>query len=111
MLSENLNDERVERALKHLATTDHALANAKKGMMSLEYAAKLAEHAVYLVTEGTAQERKATAESSTTAQAAWGKYFDAVAAYEQCRAKREYEWLVVDLYRTVESSRRQGNIK
>ncbi len=106
MLSENLNDERVERALKHLATTDHALANAKKGMMSLEYAAKLAEHAVYLVTEGTAQERKATAESSTTAQ-----YFDAVAAYEQCRAKREYEWLVVDLYRTVESSRRQGNIK
>ena len=105
-----ISEERLEKALRFLAETDEDFAESKVHMLRLEYATELAKKRVFLTETGNNEERKAKAESSDHVQTVLGTYLDAVGAFEKKRAKRSTEELIVEVWRSLEASRRQGRI-
>jgi uncharacterized protein with von Willebrand factor type A (vWA) domain len=104
-----ITQEKMEAALAFLAQTDTEIAESKMRMAKSEYLAKLREAFSFKESEGeTVKDREAQAKTTPECQAAWEVYFVAVAEYEKLRAKRERAVLTIDLFRTLEASRRQG---
>jgi len=104
----SITQSRMEAALSYLAQTDSEIAEAKVTMLRSEYLAKLKEAFNFKTADGSVEERKAIAKTDPEAQEAWNKHYVAVADYEKLRAKRERAVLTIDLFRTLEASRRQG---
>lgn len=106
-----VTEDRVDRALQYLATTDHECASWKSTVLRTEYMAKVAESLAFKAAEGSsAEERKQLSRLAPEVQKAWDEHFTAVKEYETVRARREREALIVDLYRTESANRRQGNV-
>jgi hypothetical protein len=105
-----ISEERLEKALRFLAESDEDFAESKVHMLRLDYALELARKREFLTAEGNNEERKAKAESSDHVQTVQGTYLDAVGAFEKKRAKRATEELIVEVWRSLEASRRQGRI-
>jgi hypothetical protein len=105
-----ISEERLEKALVYLATTDQEAADLKVSYLRQEYAADLARKRIFLLSEGNNEERKAKAETSAEVQERQTDYFGAIEAYERVKAKRATEELIVEVFRTLEASRRQGRI-
>jgi hypothetical protein len=105
-----ISEERLEKALVYLAKTDQEAAEAKVHMLRMEYVVDLRRRKGFLVSDGNIEERKAATEVSAEVQEAIASYCDAVAAYEKVKAKRATEELIVEVFRTLEASRRQGRI-
>jgi hypothetical protein len=103
--------ENVEGAIHFLAETDVPYAEAKTDVERCEILRKRTRAREFLDATGTVAEREARAEVAATVETADGQYCDAVLEYERLRARRQRAELVVDLYRTLESSRRVGAIK
>jgi hypothetical protein len=102
----------LERALIRLAETDEVYAALKSAMLRAEYMTKVAEALAFKSqTEGTVKEKEMTARLAEPVMTAHDKYFDAVMEFEKCKAQREREMTVIDVWRSLESSRRQGNIQ
>lgn len=106
-----VKDERCEKALRFLASTDEQAAVSKADVARAEYAAKLARARVFLLSEGGSVEaRKAAAEQSADVQHAENKVADAIEAYEKLRARRTTEELVIEVWRSCGANRRAGNV-
>jgi len=105
-----ISEEQCENALKYLAATDETGAILKGQVASKEYLAKLARSKVFLLSEGSVEARKATAEVSPEVQGAEMDYCTAVVEYEKVRAKRATRELVVETWRTCSANQRRGNI-
>lgn len=105
-----VSEDRLEKALRFLAESDEQFAESKVNMLRLDYAADLARKRVFLGETGNNEERKAKAEASDHVQAVIGTYLDSVGVFEKLRAKRTTEELIVEVFRTLEASRRQGRI-
>ena len=105
-----ISEEQCENALKYLAATDETGAILKGQVASKEYLAKLARSRVFLLSEGSVEARKATAEISEEVQAAEMDYCTAVVEFEKVRAKRATRELVVETWRSVNANRRHGNL-
>lgn len=105
-----ISDDRLTKALHYLSTSDSEIAQKKADVAKSEYVAKLREYGIFKTASGNIEERKAIAKTDAAVVAAWDSHFSAVEAYEKVRAKREFEALVVDVYRTTEASRRAGQI-
>jgi 23S rRNA U2552 (ribose-2'-O)-methylase RlmE/FtsJ len=106
-----ITETRLEKALRFLAETDSEYAALKSDMLRSEYLAKTAEALAFkhLKAEGGGvEECKQSARLSEAVQAAWEKHFSAVQAFEEIRARRERETIVIDVWRSLESSRRAG---
>jgi hypothetical protein len=103
-----IDNERLESALAYLSHTDELSASLKADVARREYACDLARRRVFLLATGSIEERKAFAEVHEDVQRAEGQRADAIVAYERIRAKRTTEALIVDVWRSVESSRRAG---
>ena len=103
--------ENVERAVMFLAESDAPYAEAKTAVERAEILRKRTRAREFLDATGTVAERESRAEVAPTVEAADGQYCDAVLEYERLKARRQRAELVVDLYRTLESSRRVGAIK
>jgi hypothetical protein len=81
--------------------------------MRTEFQAKHAEALVYkaLGNDGSVEDRKQAMRLDSDVKAAWEAHFQAVVNFEQLKARREREVLVVDLWRSVNANRRAGNIQ
>lgn len=103
-----ISDERAEKALRYLASTDESCAAAKANMERMEYKAKAVRQQVFLIEEGTVAERTAKAEIDLDHQNTLEEYFDAMKNYSAIANKRETERIVLDTWRTIQANRRSG---
>lgn len=106
-----IDQNRLEVALRRLAKSDVECAEAKGEELRSEHMAKTAENLAYKAATGSIEDRKREAQLSEGAQAAWAKHFEAVVLHEKLKAKRQREMLIVEVWRTLESSRRKGTIQ
>ena len=103
-----LTEDRVERAMAIMAETDGQHAQCKVSMLRAEQKIKSTKALVYAALSGSVEDRKQAAERDERVEAAWEAYFARVQDYELLKAKREHECRVIELYRTLASSRRMG---
>ena len=99
----------VEKALHYLAETDEKYGRLKARVKALEHEAKVIKGLTFLESTGTVAEREALATSCQTYRAFVNDLENAVADMEIIRAKRKRAELTIDLFRTVEASRRAGS--
>ena len=103
--------ENVERAVMFLAESDAPYADARTAVRRLEILRKRVRARCFLAATGTVAEREAQAETAADVDAVDAEYVTATQEMELLSARRERAGLVIDLYRTLESSRRVGAIK
>jgi hypothetical protein len=108
-LADRLNDDRVDQALAVIAESDLQVAEWKGAVLRTEHMAKVAEALAYKTLDGSVEDRKQAVRLFPEVQKAWEDHFLAVVKHEALKARREREFIVIDLYRTVEASRRRGN--
>lgn len=106
-----ITGDRLEKALSFIATTDHEYGQWKAMVLRSEYMAGVKEALTYKALEGTVEDRKRGAKCADEVKAAWEEHFQCVAKFEVLKARRAREVMIVDLYRTMEATRRAGNIQ
>jgi hypothetical protein len=105
-----IQDDRLEKALRYLATTDERCAELKGNVERQDYICKLVRAKEFVSTTGPVEQRKALTEQSETVQRAEEVRVNAVIAFEKIRAKRQTEALIVEVWRTEQANRRVGNV-
>ncbi len=100
--------ERMEEALTFLAETDEAYAGLKTDVRRAEYVLRRKEAHAYLSHDGAVKGRESAAKLDPDVVAAYDAHTDAMEQFEVMAAKRQTEALVIDVWRTVEASRRHG---
>jgi len=105
-----ISEERLTQALTYIASTDEEAADAKADVERAHYKRKKIISAVIEHGEGAMELRKAVAENSKEAEYATMDYLNALQVSERLQNKRKTEMLIVDVFRTLEASRRRGNI-
>lgn len=108
---ESVTPEQVEKAIKYLAETDVPHARAKCLAKGLEAALKTVRAVGFIGAAGNNAEREHTAYASPEYKVALAAWQDACLDYETMQNKRERANLIVEMFRTLEASRRVGNIK
>lgn len=108
-----VSDERLDKAMSLLATTDLEFAERKGQVLRTEFMAKHAEALTYkaLGSTGSVEDRKQEVRLSTDVKMAWDEHFQAVVNYENLKAQRERAVLVVELWRSTNANRRAGNVQ
>lgn len=94
--------------MEWLACTDEAYAIAKADMLRAEMQAKRTRARLFLSGEGSVEARKAAAEASQGALEADDEYIEHLKEFETLKAKRERAEIVIDVWRTLEASRRKS---
>lgn len=107
---DKLDANRVEEALKYLAQTDIQHAELSGRVKQLEELLKSVKSKEYLIAEGTDGIRKAQAESSWSYIESVKEWAEAWTQFKTIDNLRNREFLIIDLFRTLEASRRRGNI-
>ena len=107
---EQLTENRVEEALIKLSSTDESHAARAGQVKYLEEGLKQAKSHAFLLAEGTVAERQAQAESSEQYAAAVKAYVDAFKNFKTLDNQRNHEMRIIDIWRTLSSNRRQGNM-
>lgn len=102
--------DRMEKALAFLATTDVQSAELKAEVRRKEYIAKKARARVFLKSQGNNEERKAQAEISDDVGTAEEELAQSEAEFEKLKAKRVTESLLIDVWRSLNAARRQGQV-
>lgn len=105
-----VSSERLSQALTYLAQTDEEFADANVEMQRREYAADKALKRVFLESDGNNEVRKAKAIISEDYDKMMEGYFEAAAEFENMKAKRKTEELIVEVWRSLNANRRQGTI-
>lgn len=109
--TEVVTEDRAGKALRYLALTDQESANAKVAVARAEYYCELVRAQVMLEQkEGSVAHKEAIAEVDPRTQKAEEARFKAIGAYEYVKAKRATEVWVIDMWRSLNAGRRQGNI-
>lgn len=103
-----ISQDRMEKALAYLATTDEPCASLRADMERAEYKAKRTKAAVFQLSEGSVAERNATAETAGDTQNAYEQYFTALRDYEAMKNKRSTEEIVIETWRSLNANRRQA---
>jgi hypothetical protein len=102
------DESHAGRALRYLEESEEAYARAMASREAAEAGAKVARDSAFLASEGTVAERQALAGTSLDYRAALEKLEAAYFELELLKAKRMRATLTLDLYRTLEASRRKG---
>jgi hypothetical protein len=105
-----IDEKRLGKALTYLAETDAQVAEFQTLAERLEYRAKAIRDARFLLEEGSVAERTAKAGSHPDYDIAMGGYFAALQEYLAMKNKRSTESIVVDVWRSLNSSRNKGNL-
>lgn len=101
---------RVEKALEFLTDSAQQLAEARGRRMWLEHRLKIVRAEVLLANEGSVAEREARAYVSDTYRSATDEMQEAVVTEEKLRALRVAAEALVEVWRSLESSRRAANV-
>jgi hypothetical protein len=107
---EQLTENRVEEALIKLASTDESHAAWAGQVKYLEEGLKQAKAHSFLLAEGTVAEREANAVASLKYADAVKAYADAFKNFKTLDNQRNHEMRIIDIWRTLSSNRRQGNM-
>ena len=107
---EQLNENRVEEALIKLSSTDRSHAALGGQVKYLEEAIKQAKAHSFLLAEGTVAERDAKAISSLKYNDAVLAWTEALKTFKKIDNYRNHEIRIIDIWRTLSSNRRQGNM-
>ena len=107
-----ITEKRMTDALNYLADTDEPCAKAKSLMEGKKEQKKSILAIQFLESEGTGQERDATAHSSNDFKYWRDSYKSSVLDYETMRNRRTTATLLVEAWRSLNSNRRQagGNL-
>lgn len=105
-----ISEDRLTKALTYLAETDVPAAEAKARMKAIEQRRKTIKGIEFLASSGTMAEKEAKAYKSEAYQSIVDEYESAVADAEIYANKRKTEELIIEVWRSVNSSRRKGNI-
>jgi hypothetical protein len=105
-----ITEDRLQKALTYLATTDEAVAQARTDMERAEFKAKTIKDAMFKRLDGSVADRQAEAGASPEYSAAMDEYFARLFEFEAIKNKRATEAIVVDTWRSLNAARRQGNI-
>ena len=103
-----ITQERMEAAMQFLAECDEPYAQEKMELEKATILAKRVRARAFLVADGSVEQRKATAEVAGDTIAADEAYCASVKAYETLKAQRQRAELVIDIWRTLEASRRKA---
>jgi hypothetical protein len=110
-VSQLLTESRVTDALTYLSHSDETLSAAKAQVARSEFMAKVSQSMAFKALQaGSVEDKKSEALMSKDVQEAWNKHFDAVVQFETIRARREREVLIIDVWRSINANRRQGNV-
>jgi hypothetical protein len=97
----------MEAAMEFLAETDIKFAEAKVQLLHSEILAKRSRARVYVTTEGAVELRKATVEGHADVIEADSNLCQATLEFETLKARRSRAEIVIDVFRTLEASRRK----
>lgn len=101
--------ERMELAMQFLAESDLPFAQEKMELEKSAILQKRCRARAFLLADGkNVEERKAQAEVNLEVQSADDSYCACVKAFEELKAKRQRAELVIDIFRTLEASRRRS---
>jgi hypothetical protein len=103
-----IDQNRMEAALTFLAETDDSYAEAKTALLRSEILAKRARARCFLLETGSMDLRKAAAEGHGEVIEADESLCAATLSFEALRAKRGRAEIVIDVFRTLEASRRKS---
>ena len=107
-----ITEDRLEQALKYLADTDESSAEASANVKYLDRLLKR-KKALYITGEQTLKSISAKEQgfyASDTYQNAVEELFQAEIKATTLENKRDKEGMIIDLFRTLEASRRKHNI-
>lgn len=102
--------ERVEAALEYLAESAEPYAEAKGRRVWLEHKLKTFKATAFLANEGNNAEREAQAYRSGDYQSATDELKEAVVTEEKIRALRVAAEARIEIFRTLEASKRAANV-
>jgi hypothetical protein len=105
-----ITQQRMEKALAFLAETDAEVADWEGQVLRTEFMAECAESLAYKSLEGGVEERKRALKLIPEVQTAWENHFVAVVGKKNLEARRKRAIITIELYRTLEASRRQGHV-
>jgi hypothetical protein len=98
----------MEAAMDFLAETDISYAEAKTLLMKTEILCKRTRSRVFVTQEGSVEARKAAAEVHKDVIEADDTYIAATLEYETIKARRSRAEIVIDVWRSIEASRRKS---
>lgn len=104
----DIDEDRVGKAMRYLAETDLPYAEAKAALESAEILRKRVRARVFLTEDGTVAERQAEAETHHDTEAADDQYVQAIKAFEELKARRQRAELLIDVWRSLEATRRKA---
>ena len=107
---EQLTENRVEQALTKLSGSDEDHAAWAGQVKYLEEGIKQAQAHAFLLAEGTVAERDAKAKASPKYAQAVEAHTKAYIQFKKIDNERNHEIRVIDIWRTLSSNRRQGNM-
>ena len=102
-----INETRMESAMRFLAESDQDFAQEKVQVERSEILRKRIRARIFLASTGTVVERQARAEIDAESEQADDDYCKTIAAYELLKARRQRAELVIDVWRSLEASRRK----
>jgi len=102
------DEERVSKAVDYLVKTDEPWARACAALEAAEMAQKQEREIAFLEAEGTQAERAARANSSGRVKLAGKAVETAMFERELLKARRATALVCIEIWRTLESSRRRG---
>jgi hypothetical protein len=97
----------MEAAMDFLAETDDKYAEAKAQVLRSEIFVKRVRARIFLTEEGSVELRKAKAEAHNDVDDCDAALVEAVVTFEKLKAKRSRAEILIDVYRTLEASRRK----
>jgi hypothetical protein len=105
-----IDEKRLTQALTYLANTDEECASLRAEMEQAEFKAKAVKDTVFRHLEGSVADRTAAAGSSEVYKEAMNDYFSLLRRYDAMKNKRSTQIVVIDTWRSLNASRRQGNV-
>ncbi len=102
-----IDQNKMEAAMEYLAETDEPYAIAKGDLLKAEILAKRVRARLFVAGEGSVEARKAAAEGHSEAIASDDALISATMVFEALKARRSRAEIVIDIFRTLEASRRK----
>ena len=107
---ESVDEQSVERALNYLRDTAGELARAQAHVKYLEHKLKVVKGEQYQDAQGTVAEREASAYTSQAYKDVLEELKDAWYQSEELKALRMAAELRIEVWRSLEASKRYGNV-
>jgi len=105
-----ISDEQLEKALRYIAETDEPHAMAKMQLMANEQDIKTQKAIAFEEMEGSATEKNAKVCKENNVCKAVREWSTAIFEYQLLENKRKRAFITIEVWRSQNASRRQGNI-